>query len=68
MEMPPIDKLIEKTGSAYKLVILAARRALELGEGATKLVDAPLDAKVTSVALQEIMEDKVVIKLAKGEK
>lgn len=58
----PIDELINKTGSVYKLVVLAARRAIELGDGAAKLVDAPLDAKVSTIALKEILEDKITIK------
>lgn len=67
MKDMPIDVLINKTGSAYKLVILAARRAIELGEGATKLVDAPPTMKVANVALKEILEGKVTMKV-KAEK
>ena len=63
MEDIPIDMLLKKTGSIYKLVILAVRRAIELGEGAARLVDAPLDAKPTTVALKEILEGKVSIKI-----
>lgn len=58
----PIDVLINKTGSIYKLVILAARRAIELGDGAAKLIEAPLDAKVSTIALNEILEGKVTMK------
>jgi DNA-directed RNA polymerase omega subunit len=58
-----IDSLLKKTGSIYKLVILAARRAIELGDGAEKLVDGPSDEKPANVALREILEDKVSYKV-----
>ena len=35
-----MENLIKKTGSVYKLVILAAKRTLELNEGKEKLVEA----------------------------
>lgn len=59
----PIDSLYKTTGSAYKLVILAARRAIELGEGATRLVDASPEEKVSTIALNEILEGKITYKL-----
>lgn len=62
-----IDSLLNKTGSTYKLVILAALRAIELGEGAAKLVDASPDSKPTNIALKEIIEGKISYKV-KGEK
>ena len=62
-----IAKLLEKTGSAYKLVIIASRRAIELGEGAAKLVDAPPQAKPMNVALDEIAAGKISYEI-KGEK
>ncbi|MCM8761082.1 MAG: DNA-directed RNA polymerase subunit omega [Candidatus Omnitrophica bacterium] len=58
-----IADLLNKTGSVYKLVILASRRAIELSEGAAKLVDAPPEAKVTNVAIQEIAEGKISYKV-----
>lgn len=65
--MADIQKLVNITGSTYKLVVLAARRAVELGEGAPKLVDASPEMKVTSIAIREIMEGKVSYKI-KGDK
>lgn len=70
MQIPieiPIDLLINKTGSLYKLVILAARRAIELGDGAAKLVDTPLGAKPFNVALQEILDGKISYKVKEKE-
>jgi len=50
----------------YKLVILASRRALELGAGSGKLVDEVTpNAKLTSIALEEIKENKIGFKLKK---
>ncbi|MFA6078431.1 MAG: DNA-directed RNA polymerase subunit omega [Candidatus Omnitrophota bacterium] len=59
----PIDKLLDKTGSIYKLVILASHRALELTDGAaSKLVDADPDLKAPDIALKEILEGKITFK------
>ena len=58
-----IAELVNKTGSTYKLVILASRRAIELSEGAARLVDMPAEAKVTNVAIQEISEGKITYKI-----
>ncbi len=58
----PIEPLMEKIGSIYKLVIIAARRALELNEGAPPLVEADPKAKPSTVALAEIAAGKVSVK------
>lgn len=62
-----MEKLLKNTqGSLYKLVILASRRALELGAGSGKLVDGmPANAKLTTIALKEIKENKISFKLKK---
>jgi len=67
MQDAPIDKLLDKVHSIYKLVILASRRAIELADGGQKLVDAPADAKPAHIALDEIMAGKIEYKI-KGEK
>ena len=56
-----INKLILNSGgSIYKLVNMAVRRALEVAEGAPKLVPDVLgNSKPTTIALQEIAEGKV---------
>ena len=64
----PLENLFNKTGSMYKLVILASRRALELNDGAPRLVEAETRAKPPLVALQEISEGKVTWKVKKPEK
>jgi len=67
MKYIPIQKLWDKTQSTYKLVILAARRAIDIGEGSAKLVDSPLDTKPGNIAIQEILEGKITYKEKKGE-
>lgn len=63
MQDIPIDKLIDRTGSIYKLVVLASRRALELIGDAAKLVETSPDTKPGSIALKEIIEGKVTYKI-----
>lgn len=65
---PPIDELLEKTDSKYKLVLYSAKRARQinayysqLGEGLLEyvgpLVDTHVQEKPLSIALREINED-----------
>lgn len=61
MAQVPIEELLKRCGSVYKLVILAARRAKEVAEGAPVLVETP-HRKVTSIALEEILQGKVLYK------
>jgi DNA-directed RNA polymerase subunit omega len=68
---PTIDLLLEKVGSKYSLVVLAAKRAREinsyynqLGEGRGDFVPPLVETgglrnKPLSIALEEIAEDKV---------
>ena len=55
----PLEKIMDKSKSKYKLVILAARRALELSEGSPKLVEGDSKRKPSVIALQEIAEGKI---------
>ena len=65
----PLEKLFDKTGSIYKLVVLASRRALELNDGSPRLVDGmDLKLKPPLVALEEIAAGKVALKPSKQEK
>ena len=57
------DQLLEKTGSVYKLCNLAAARAMELNSGKKKLITAEPAEKVTTIAIHEIAQDKVKLKL-----
>lgn len=59
MVQVPIEDLLKQCPSIYKLVVMAAKRAKELSEGSPKLVETDFK-KVTSVALEEIRQGKVV--------
>lgn len=67
MKSISMDKMVEKTGSLYKLCNMAALRAIELNSGAKKLVDA-IDPKekITSLAIREISEGKVMLAEVEG--
>ena len=67
MQDIPIDTLFNKTGSAYKLVILTARRAIELSDGASPLVKMGPQTKPMNTAIQEILDGKISYKI-KGDK
>jgi len=55
---PPINSLLDKADSRYTLVVMAAKRARQITEGAKKLTDCPSDKPVT-VAVSEINENKI---------
>jgi len=68
MGYQPLEKLLPKAKySIYKLVLLAAKRATELAEGMPKLIERPSTIKTTTLALDEIMEGKVVLKGAEDQ-
>lgn len=60
------EELVEKTGSTYKLVILATRRVAELNAGAPRLVEDSAKMKPGSIALEEIRQGKLKYKIKKG--
>ena len=63
MGYQPLEELLPKAGnSIYKLVRLAANRALQLADGRKKLVDLSPAEKTATLALEEIREGKVVLK------
>ena len=59
---PSIDQLSKKTDSKYKLVIGAAKRAKEITAGDSVLVKNPKSKKSIGEAIEEILEDEIVIK------
>ncbi|MDO8661716.1 MAG: DNA-directed RNA polymerase subunit omega [Candidatus Omnitrophota bacterium] len=59
------DMLGKSENSIYKLVNLAAMRALEIAEGQPKLVDDKANVKPSTVALHEIAGGKVEAKKIK---
>lgn len=64
----PVEDLLKHVSSIYKLVIIASRRAVELYNGGQKLVDIGSKAKLSTVALEEIKEGKIVCKEPGGGK
>jgi len=66
MSYVPLEKLLDKSNySVYKLVILAARRGLEIAEGQPRLVGANSSVKPSTAALLEIADGKVFCKKVK---
>ncbi|MBU0683129.1 MAG: DNA-directed RNA polymerase subunit omega [Candidatus Omnitrophota bacterium] len=63
MEKISPDELMGQTGSIYKICNLAALRAMELNSGAKKLVEAGPTEKFTTIAIREIKEGKVRLKI-----
>ena len=64
MSYQPIEKLLPRaSNSIYKLVRLAANRAIELAEGKPRLIKETSSDKATTIALEEILHGKVEIKL-----
>lgn len=62
-----IEDLLPRAGmSTYRLVRMAARRALELSDGKTPLIEGANvnTQKLTSIALKEIAGGKVTYKYA----
>ena len=63
MGYQPLEKLLPQADySIYKLVRMASKRAMELAEGAPKLIVASSSAKIATVAFEEIAAGKVALK------
>ena len=67
----PLEQLLPRAGnSTYKLVRMIAMRALEIGEGGAKLIDAHMNEKPATTAMREVIAGKVMTSdvAAAGEK
>lgn len=62
MSYIPLKDIFDKSDSIYKLTIIAARRAVELNNGAQKLVDTD-STKFSTIALEELIRGKVKYKI-----
>ena len=62
MAYMPVEKIFKDSGSIYKLTLLAARRAVELNNGANKLIETTT-SKFSTIALEEIAAGKVQYKI-----
>lgn len=60
MVQPTVTELLTKVDNRFELVIVAAKRARQLADGATPLTNKLEDSKVT-LAADEIAEGKVGI-------
>lgn len=56
---PSIDSLQKKIKSKYTLVTLSARRARELKQGSSPMIDKPTSHQQVGVALEEIESGKL---------
>ncbi len=62
MKQFSIEELSKNTeNSIYKLVVLAAKRAIELNAGMPKLIEES-PGKIGSIALEEIRQGKISVK------
>ena len=61
----PIEDLLPRANySMYSLVTMAAARALELSDGRRCLIENPSSEKLTTRALEEILQGKIETKEA----
>jgi DNA-directed RNA polymerase omega subunit len=58
----PREKIFNNRDSIYKVTLLAARRAIELSNGAQKLVESE-SKKFSTIALEELSQGKVKYKI-----
>ena len=61
-----IEKLMDKVDSKYRLVLIAAQRAVQLAKGAPPLVDAARSRKPTYLALEELAQGKLTYRIQKN--
>jgi DNA-directed RNA polymerase omega subunit len=65
MGYQPLEDLLPKSNySIYKLIRMASMRALELADGQGKLIEIDSSTKTATIALEEILAGKVVLKAA----
>ncbi|MFH0840278.1 MAG: DNA-directed RNA polymerase subunit omega [Candidatus Omnitrophota bacterium] len=55
----PLEDLMKKVDSIYRLVLMASRRAVEISDTGQKLVDISPRLKATTVALEEVRQGKI---------
>lgn len=59
MNIPSFKELMEKSDSRYELCMLVSKRSRKLVDGQKALVDTDMK-KPVSVALEEVMEGKII--------
>lgn len=60
MRYPSIDTLLTIVDSKYNLCLIAAKRAKRLEEQTPILIEKPRSKKPVGIALEEILESKLV--------
>ncbi len=64
MIKPPLEALLDRVSNKYALVIVAAKRARQLKDGALPMVDVDSGSPVT-IALEEIAAGKIRFEMPK---
>lgn len=64
MIKPPLDVLLKKVDCKYTLAVIAAKRAREIMNGESPLVESDSNKPVT-IAMEEIAEGKIVYQRTK---
>ena len=64
MIKPLLEALLDRVGNKYALVIVAAKRARQIKEGALSMVDVDTGSPVTA-ALEEIAAGKIRYEMPK---
>ncbi|HLQ95347.1 MAG TPA: DNA-directed RNA polymerase subunit omega [Pseudogracilibacillus sp.] len=59
---PSIDSLLKQINSKYTIATIAARRARDLKEDASSVLEHPHSLQYVGVALEEIDEGKLTVK------
>ena len=67
MRQYSVDDFKGKVDSLYRLVIIASRRANQIGKPETRPLVPVASKKATVVALEEIIEGKVTYRAGDGE-
>jgi len=62
---PPLEALLDRVTNKYALVIVAAKRARQLKDGALPMVDVDTGNPVT-VALEEVAAGKIRFEMPKS--
>ncbi len=65
MRQPSLDQLNEVVDNKYALVVAVARRARQLADGATPLVDGLETSKPVTLALEEIAKGLIICEAPK---
>lgn len=64
MAYQSVEEMLPKVNhNVYKLTMLASKRAQEMAGGSPKMIDAPLNEKLATTALREVVAGKIGLKV-----